>query len=123
MTGLAYYRAGQLDRAIQRLNESLTADPFWSGRQVGYPVLAMAYHRAGLPDKAQEALVSTERSINDWTQQQLQGQVGMMNIPWFDWLECLCLYREAHVLIRGEAPPADPRRQTLEDRALAVIKP
>ncbi len=83
----------------------------------------MAYHRTGQPDKAREALVSAERAINDWTQQQLQDPIGIMSVPWFDWLECLCLYREAHTLITGEAPPADPRLQTLEDRALAAIKP
>jgi len=51
-----------------------------------------------------------------------RGPVGSMPIPWFDWIECLVLFREAKILITGFAPPDDPRLREVEARAIGAIR-
>jgi hypothetical protein len=121
VAGWAHYRAGQFEQAITRLTES-NAD-HWPGRGIGQPVLAMAYHRAGCGDEAREALAAAEKMIDEWTNEISQSPVGTMPpIPWFDWIECLVLFREAKILITGFAPPDDPRLRAIEEQALATIR-
>ena len=122
LAGLAQYRAGKYKQAIKRLNRSLTVDPGWPTRALGYPVLALAYHRAGQAKEAPAALASAEKMLDHWTAKMLQGPVATMPIPWFDWLECNLLYREARTRITGSAPPDDLRQGTLEQRALAALE-
>ena len=43
--------------------------------------------------------------------------VGALPLPWFDWIECVVLFREANILITGFAPPDDPRLRSIEQRA------
>jgi hypothetical protein len=119
VAGLANYRARRYDEATNQLRESL--DMPWPARGIAFPVLAMAYHRSGKADQAQESLAASEQAINDWTESMSQGAVGHMPIPWFDWIECLVLYREAKILITGFAPPDDPRLRTIEQRARTAI--
>jgi serine/threonine protein kinase/Flp pilus assembly protein TadD len=121
VTGLAHYRAGKYDTSLQRLREAQTVEPGWPLPVVIYPVLAMAHHRAGQADQARQALASAEKAIDQWTVRMLQGGVGTAPFPWFDWIECLLLYREARVLITGSAPPGDPRLDTMERHALEAI--
>jgi hypothetical protein len=45
--GVAHYRAGQYELAIQELRESPAGDPNWVERPMNYAVLAMAHHRLG----------------------------------------------------------------------------
>ena len=45
--GLAYYRTGEFDRAIQSLEQSIKVDGGWTGSPLNWPVLAMAHHRLG----------------------------------------------------------------------------
>jgi hypothetical protein len=121
VAGLAQYRAGHFDEAIDRLRESIADE--WPGRPISYPALAMAYHRAGRGNEARDALGSAEQAIEHWTERIVQSPVGAMSpIPWFDWLECLVVYREAKILITGYAATDDPRLRAAEERALAVIQ-
>jgi hypothetical protein len=119
--GLAHYRAGDYDTSLQRLHEAQTVEPGWPLPVVIYPVLALAHHRVGQADQARQALASAEKAIDQWTVKMLQGGVGTAPFPWFDWIECLLLYREARVLITGSAPPGDPRLDTMERHALEAI--
>jgi hypothetical protein len=121
IAGLAYYRAGQYDRAVERLNESLTLDPSWVARAINYPALAMAYHRLGKADEARQALDSAGKAIEGWTEATYQGPVDSMPIPWFDWLECRLLYREARLLVTGSPPPDDPRLRAIQERAQTAL--
>ncbi len=121
VAGLAHYRAGQFEQAVERLRQSLSLDPNWPARAINYPVLAMAYHRLGRADEARQALASADEAINGWTEAMIQGPVGAMPIPWFDWLECRHFYREANKLIRGRLPVDDPRLRAVHDRALGAL--
>jgi hypothetical protein len=121
VAGLAHYRAGKYNASLQRLREAQTAEPGWPLPSVIYPVLAMAHHRAGQVDQARQALASAEKAIDQWTVKMLQGGVGTVPFPWFDWIECLFLYREASVLITGSVPASDPRLDTMERHALEAI--
>jgi serine/threonine protein kinase len=122
LAGLAHYRAGRSEQAINRLRRSLSEDPGWPTREISYPVLALAYHRAGRAREARAALAAAEKVLDRWTAKMVQSPVGTMPIPWFDWIECNLLYREARALITGSVPPADPRQRTLEQRALAALE-
>jgi tetratricopeptide (TPR) repeat protein len=123
LSGLAHYRAGHPDQAIRLLQEALTAEPQWPGRVTSYPILALAYHRTGQTEKARTALASAGKMLDRWTEEMVQGIVGAVPIPWFEWIELLLLYREAHLLLTGSAAPTDPRHRLLEQQGLTAIQP
>jgi eukaryotic-like serine/threonine-protein kinase len=123
VAGLAHYRAGNACRAVERLREAVGFDPGWPTRAVAEPVLAMAYFRQGRVEEARIALQQTENTLDQWTNQFATSAVGQAPVPWFDFLECLLLYREAFTLITGLEPPEDPRLAELEQRALGQLLP
>src|SRR5262249_58150654 len=49
---LAHYRAGQFEKAVERSQESLRADPRWGGTPLNWLVLALAHQRLGHDDEA-----------------------------------------------------------------------
>jgi serine/threonine protein kinase/tetratricopeptide (TPR) repeat protein len=118
LQGLAHYRAGQYEQAVERLNEAFASN--WPVRSITYPPLAMAYHRLGKADEAHQALAAAKKAIDGWTEEMLKDP-GRMPIPWFDWLECQHLYREAKIVLTGSPPAQDPRIKTIRERALAAI--
>lgn len=120
VAGLAHYRAGQYEQAVLRLTEAME-DYRWSARPIVYPVLAMALHRVGKAEKARDALVTSAKEIDQWTTEMQEGPTGSMPIPWFDWIECQLLHREASILLAGFAPADDQRLRKLEQRALDVL--
>jgi hypothetical protein len=117
VAGWAHFRAGQFDDAISLLEQACAEDAGWRFRGVVYPVLAMAYQRSGQGDAARETLAAAERSINQWTLEMSNCPLGVTPLPWFDWIECLVLFREASIVITGFAPPDDPRLRVIEQRA------
>ncbi len=122
VTGWAQYRAGNYGRAIELLQRSCTEDPDWPGQGIGYPVLAMACQRAGQFDQAREALAAATHRIDAWTAELTQQPLGRLPLPWFDWIECLALDRQAALLIHGHAPPEDQRLARYAQRATAAIE-
>jgi WD40 repeat protein/tRNA A-37 threonylcarbamoyl transferase component Bud32/tetratricopeptide (TPR) repeat protein len=93
--GAALYRAGRIDEAIARLDESVKA----SGG-VGVPqdwaFLAMAHHKKGNDDEARRCLEKLRSHKPD-------EKVGFST----DAVECRIFLREAEALLR-ETPPARP---------------
>ena len=70
-------------------------------------------------DQARLDAERAEEAIDRWTELMVKGSVGIMPIPWTDWLECKLYHREAKILLTGVAPPEDPRLRKVRDRALA----
>jgi serine/threonine protein kinase/Flp pilus assembly protein TadD len=129
--GTAHYRAGQYDKAVQRLQEALAAQPQWPIGLLSYPVLAMAHHRLGHKTEARQALEEASRIFDRWTQERYAGQGeysvirpggdAMWPVAWWDYLECQLRSSEAKLLIDGAPPPDDPRLHVLRARALAGL--
>ena len=132
MLGVGHYRAGEYERAVRRLQESLVMVPPWGARALNYPVLAMAHHRLGQAAEARKALDEAARANDRWIQEMYRNQGGhwvhhlgaaaFWPIPWWDWLECQLSYREAKVLIEGAPPPEDSRLCVLRARAFAGLR-
>ena len=119
--GIALYRAGRYEEAIRRLEEALSDDR-WRANAIVYPALAMAYQRTGKAEEARKAFEASRQQIDEWTSAIQRGPVGRMPIPWFDWIECLILHREASLLLTGFAPADDPRLRQVQQNALRLIQ-
>jgi tetratricopeptide (TPR) repeat protein len=105
--------------AVVALRESLRVRPGWpEGGCQTYTVLAMAYHRLGRTPEAREALTKATEVINQWSQQWFAGSLP---VPWYDWLPCQILYREATTLIDGAPAPEDARLVVVRGRAWAAL--
>jgi serine/threonine protein kinase/Flp pilus assembly protein TadD len=132
LLGIANYRAGQHEQAIQRLREAQAVNPDWAFRVLAYPVLAMAHHRLGQAAQARQALDEAARGIDEWTQERYEKQEGQWvfhrgatafwPVAWWDWMEGQHYYREARLLIDGSPPPDDPRLHVLRARAFAGLR-
>jgi tetratricopeptide (TPR) repeat protein len=96
--GLAHYRAGHLQEAIEVLNESNRGN--WSQLakvQNGF-VLAMAHFQAGRQQEAQQWLETSLQSIEE-TQQITDERLLARMIPVPDWIGIELLSREAKAVI------------------------
>ncbi|PQO43192.1 serine/threonine-protein kinase [Blastopirellula marina] len=122
IAGWAHLRAGQLDLAIERLEDSYTEDINWGGRGISYPLLAIAYDKAGRTDEAQAALQKSEELLNAWLQESNQRLHGVPPMPWFDWVEYLMNQREASLRLTGKLPDIAKQLAEQEMRAKAAIE-
>ena len=126
--GMAHYRAGQLEQSVLRLQQSLVL-PYGTGQAQIHLVMAMALHRQGQVTQARHSLQAAVEAMDHRTEtmyQQAPGMdwkaVGNWPLPWFDWMECQLLYREAKLLIDGAPPFDDPRLHVLRARGLAALR-
>jgi hypothetical protein len=96
--GAAHYRAGHLDEAIRRLDESEAANWAEEGRAQNRLVLAMAHLRLGHADRARALLDGVHR----WWQRVEAGATdGSVAVFPTDWLPLQLLRAEAEGLIVG----------------------
>jgi tetratricopeptide (TPR) repeat protein len=97
--GLAYYRAGRYQRAIETLQQS-NADRGWNShaKSQNWLVLAMARFRSGESDEAQHCL-ETARSLMAQARPKNTAEPRSLDSP--DWIEINVLLREAEALLRA----------------------
>ena len=122
VAGLTQYRAGNAKRAVELIEAAVREDSHWRAGAIGYPVLAMAYHALARDREAGEALGKAKAALDDWTAKLAAGSLKSLPLPWFDFIECILLTREANQLIEGQPLPNDPRLATFERKALAAIE-
>jgi len=95
VAGWAHLRAGDAEKALQRLEESNGAN--WFGRGIAYPLLAIAHHKLG---RAEDALRSFEQSqafLDRLLDESVSRSQGAPSIPWIDWIEFSLNHREASI--------------------------
>jgi tetratricopeptide (TPR) repeat protein len=116
--GLAHYRAGQYEQAIDRFEESLK-DPGWQqgaghASELG---LALAHHRMGHAKEARQWLDKADQWYEKAVQDALASPTGRATLQWWkDWPIFVVLRREARKLILGKDLLDDPRLKELTDR-------
>jgi tetratricopeptide (TPR) repeat protein len=111
--GLALFRAGKFNQAINHAAIGLQLEPDWPARIMNLPVLAMAHHRLGHVKEAQQWLRKMEAEYRRFSPL-ADGPVCLPIMPsvsagWWetfrrDWPTYELLYREAARLITGSPP-------------------
>jgi eukaryotic-like serine/threonine-protein kinase len=118
--GMAYYRAGELERAVALLEESLAVDASWNPCWV-QSALAMARHQQGNRDDDAASLERAHSARQERAEAMLAVPVGSWAMPWWDTAYAELLYKEAWALIHGLAPPDDAPVLVLRGRGLELI--
>jgi tetratricopeptide (TPR) repeat protein len=96
-SGLAHYRAGAFDRALERLKQCVKPEPSaWNLAVPAYLVLAMAQERLGHADEAGKALARARAIMAD--KEFPRSQAGDL-VNWHDWIICQLLDDEAVALL------------------------
>jgi hypothetical protein len=119
--GLAYFRAGDHERAQAELAPVIKAHLDFPPTRMAQPVLALTSSNLGNAEEAHRLLSDADQTLQEWTTALENGDPSSLPVPWFDYLEFVVLYGEAHEVIRGIPPPADDRLAKLENRALDLL--
>lgn len=93
--GLAQYRAGQFDQALQSFTKADVES--WANRDLNWFGLALVHHRLDHPDEARQCLDKGIRWLERYGSPG-PGQPG--KIPPNDWVEAQLLRREAEELLK-----------------------
>ncbi|HTU91569.1 MAG TPA: choice-of-anchor C family protein [Gemmataceae bacterium] len=122
--GIAHYRAGQFDKAIERLEQSLKNPGWQSGAGHASELgLALVHHRLGHAKESRQWLDKAEQWYDKAIQDALASPTGTTSLyNWGDWPSFVVLRREAHKLILGRDLPDDPRLKKLADRLRDRLK-
>jgi serine/threonine protein kinase/Flp pilus assembly protein TadD len=119
VAGWAHLRAGNYEKAIQRLEESNQAN--WFGRGIAHPLLAIAHHKLGRAEAALRSFEQSQALLDGLLEESVSRSTGTPSIPWIDWIEFLLHHREASMVVKGHTPATDPRLQQMESFAEASI--
>jgi hypothetical protein len=119
--GMAHYRAGQMEQAIDRLERTRNSQ-FWPAARIALPLLALAYHEAGREEDAAAALQEAAEVLDEWTNTLVNDGLAWLPTPWFDYIEMQVIYREAHLQLKGEPAPPDDRLEQFEDQAERLLR-
>ncbi len=122
VAGWAHLRAGRLERAVQRLEQSGREENPWFGRGIGSPLLAIAYHEQGRTEDAVRAFEQSQALLDRWLDESVNQSHGSPSIPWVDWIEFLINHRQASIAVKGHTPAVDPRLRKMEDFARAAVE-
>ncbi|HEX5272495.1 MAG TPA: AAA family ATPase [Gemmataceae bacterium] len=100
---LAYYRAGQWDKARETLREALKAG--WGAQVLNQLVLGMVEHKLGNDKAAADQLAA----VREWRQDvERKKQDGYVNVLYPDWVEFNVLMPELEALVAEAARAAGP---------------
>jgi WD40 repeat protein/tetratricopeptide (TPR) repeat protein len=117
--GLAYLRAGQVERAVRPLEESDNErqwEPVWVVNRLA---LALAHHALGHPNEARRWLGEATEALDAASPGRLVD--GRTQIGMHDWLEAQVLRREAEAaILHDPAFPADPFARRAKPLRLAI---
>ena len=119
VAGWAHLRAGSVEKAIQRLEQSNDAE--WFGKGIAYPLIAIAQHRAGRAEEAVKAFEQSQALLDRFLNESVSRQSGSPMIPWIDWIEFLLNHREASIVVKGHTPADDPRVSQMQLAAEAYM--
>jgi WD40 repeat protein/tetratricopeptide (TPR) repeat protein len=112
--GAALLRAGRLDEAIRRFEESLAVEPEWPNSGMNAYGLALAHHRLGQPDQARRWLERAESWLNRLDRTYAAEAPGILTgqplvpVTFEFWGYAQVLRREAAGPILDEGFPSDP---------------
>ncbi|MEZ6082290.1 MAG: serine/threonine-protein kinase [Pirellulaceae bacterium] len=120
ITGLAHIRSGQLEQAIQRL-EQAQRDDRWPAVGLVHAPLALAYHATDQDQQAIESLRESNEAVTQMAEQLLDPAGPQRPTPWFDFIELLQLNREATITLTGETPIIPPQLAELRRQALQEL--
>jgi tetratricopeptide (TPR) repeat protein len=102
--GMAHYRAGRFDAAIQAFRESMELEPNWGGRMGNWLGLALAHHRAGRAEEARKWLDKADRWFERTGRQDVPyANVNLLGLHPHDGLAWHVLHREAEALLAPRA--------------------
>lgn len=128
VAGLAHYRAGNFQLAVDRLLESSQSST--SSASLVYPPLAMAVFQLGQSSQARQYLDQAAQANDAWIEATYQrqdhargfqaGLDGIWPIHESEFLEYQLLLREAHQLLQVPQT-GDPRIHRLRGQALAGL--
>ena len=121
VAGWAHLRAGNHEKALQRLKESNSEKVVWFGRGIGHPLISIAHHKMGHAEDALRSFEQSQALLNRWLDDSVRRSKGAPPIPWVDWIEFLLNYREASIVVKGHTPAVDPRLRQMESFAAAAI--
>ena len=119
IAGWAHYRDGNYELAVKNLEDA--CQDCSPNREIGTPVLAMAYHKLGQHANADAALERANSQMDKWLDMAIQSERSTA-IPWVDWIEFLVNHREATTMITGESAAEDPRLMKIAERSMAALK-
>jgi len=103
--GLAHYRAGQFDKAIEQLHKSMKGN--WRANAANWLVLAMAHQRLGHADEARNWFDKAARWMdNAGLETPSDAADSLRSLHPHDALNCMVLRREAETLLGIKRPPA-----------------
>jgi WD40 repeat protein/serine/threonine protein kinase/tetratricopeptide (TPR) repeat protein len=113
VVGAALLRAGRLEEAVRRFEESLAIEPEWHEHGLNAYGLASAHHRLGHREEARRWLDRAERWLNDLdrmyaTAAPSAAARGQVPFPFESWVYAQVLRRQATRLIRSASFPVDP---------------
>jgi tetratricopeptide (TPR) repeat protein len=98
--GLAQYRAGQFDEALQSFSRANVEA--WPSRDLNWFGLALVHHHLDHPDEAQQCL---GKGVQWLERHGPPGPGQPANIHPMDWLEAHVLRREAEDVLKIEQSP------------------
>ena len=112
--GAALLRAGRLDEAIRRFEQSLAVQPDWPSHGLNAYGLALAHHRLGHPDEARRWLDIAERWLDRLDRIYAVEAPGVLTgqpqvpVSFEFWVYAQVLRREAAGPILDASFPTDP---------------